>query len=89
MNDDDLQDFEVMDEMEDVVEQQQTGDSTQEKTLEELLPQDCIVISMEDGNLDPLVSVRGRYLDDLGEAASFLRLALAKIQYYKYVQDRS
>lgn len=81
IEDDFVEDDEVRDE-------EETTSEPQEKTLEDLLPTDCIVLSMEGGNIEPLVSVRGKF-SDLGEAQAFLRYALARVQYFKHVQERS
>lgn len=72
-----------------VEEVEQPSEEPSVPTLEDLLPRNCIVLSMEGDSVDPLISVRGRYRDDLGEAVSFTRLALSKLQYIKYLKERS
>lgn len=73
----------------DETDEETTVESAQhEPTLDDFLPNDCIVVTTDGTSLEPQISVKGRY-QNLGDAQAFLRYALAKIQYIKHVQDRS
>ncbi len=57
-------------------------------TLDDLLPTNSVILTLEEGESEPVIQVRGKYVS-LAETIILLDYASARVKYLKSVKDRS